>query len=90
MPSLGRESKPSCNRIKGFGDFTAETQSTLRKSLFAQSGDCDWAKTYSSNLSNVFVCRRLPTNKKLILCVLCASAVIFLKKYLRPSAFICG
>ncbi len=32
--------------------------------LFAQSGDDDWAKTYSSNLSNVFVCRRLPTNNK--------------------------
>ena len=31
---------------------------------FAQSGDDDWAKTFSSNLRNVFVCRRLPTNKK--------------------------
>ncbi len=35
---------------------------------FAQSGDDDWAKAYSSNFSNVFVCRRLPTNKNLILC----------------------
>jgi hypothetical protein len=42
---------------------------------FAQSGDDDWAKSYNSDLSNVFVCRRLPTNKKLILCALCASAV---------------
>ncbi len=32
--------------------------------LFAQSGDDDWAKTFSSNLRDVFVCRRLPTNKK--------------------------
>ncbi len=47
--------------------------------IFAQSGDDDWAKTFSSNLRNVFVCRRLPTNKKLILCALCASAVRFLK-----------
>jgi hypothetical protein len=31
---------------------------------FAQSGDDNWAKPYSFNLSNVFVCRRLPTNKK--------------------------
>ncbi len=38
-------------------------------------------KTSSSNLKNVFVCRRLPTNKKLILCALCASAVIFLKGF---------
>ncbi len=52
---------------------------------FAQSGDDDWAKTYSSNLSNVFVCRRLPTN---ILCALFASAVIFLKGFLPVS--ICG
>jgi len=65
---------------------------------FAQSGDDDWAKPYSSNLSNVFVCRRLPTNKKLILCALCpstssgsraqsrdASAVIFLKGFLSVS-----
>jgi len=52
---------------------------------FAQSGDDDWAKTYRSNLSNVFVCRRLPTNKKLILCALCASAVIFLKRFLSVS-----
>jgi len=53
--------------------------------LFAQSGDDDWAKTYSSKFSNVFVCRRLPTNKKLILCALCASAVIFLKRFLSVS-----
>ncbi len=52
---------------------------------FAQSGDDDWAKTFSSNLRNVFVCRRLPTNKKLILCALCASAVIFLKGFLSVS-----
>jgi len=65
---------------------------------FAQSGDDDWAKTYSSNLSNVFVCRRLPTNKNLILCALCpstgsgsrassrdASAVIFIKGFLFVS-----
>ncbi len=52
---------------------------------FAQSGDNDWAKTYSSNLWNVFVCRRLPTNKTLILCALCASAVIFLKGFLSVS-----
>jgi hypothetical protein len=52
---------------------------------FAQSGDDDWAKAYSSNLSNVFVCRRLPTNKNLILCALCASAVIFLKGFLSVS-----
>jgi len=38
---------------------------------FAQSGDDDWAKTYSSNLRNVFVFRRLPTNKNLILYALC-------------------
>ena len=43
--------------------------------IIAQSGDDDWAKAYNSNLSNVFVCRRLPTNKKLILCALCVSAV---------------
>ncbi len=49
---------------------------------FAQSGDDDWAKSYSSNLRNVFVCRRLSTNKKVILCALCASAVIFLKGFL--------
>jgi len=49
---------------------------------FAQSGDDEWAKAYSSNLSNVFVCRRLPTNKNLILC---ASAVIFLKGFLSVS-----
>ncbi len=42
---------------------------------FAQSGEDDWAKTFSSNLKNVFVCRRLPTNKNLILCALCVSAV---------------
>jgi hypothetical protein len=67
---------------------------------FAQSGDDDWAKTFSSNLRNVFVCRRLPTNKKLILCALCgstlltilspskdASAVRFLKGFL--SVYIC-
>ncbi len=52
---------------------------------FAQSGDDDWAKTYSSDLKNVFVCRRLPTNKNLILCALCASAVIFLKGFLSVS-----
>ncbi len=52
---------------------------------FAQSGDDDWAKTFSSNLKNIFVCRRLPTNKKLILCVLCVSAVIFLKGFLSVS-----
>ncbi len=52
---------------------------------FAQSGDDDWAKTYSSNSSNVFVCRRLPTNKNLILCAFCASAVIFLKGFLSVS-----
>ncbi len=52
---------------------------------FAQSGDDDWAKAYSSNLSNVFVCCRLPTNKKLILCALCASAVIFLTGFLSVS-----
>jgi len=53
--------------------------------LLAQSGDDDWAIIYISNLSNVFVCRRLPTNKKLILCALCAlcaSAVKFLKRFL--------
>ncbi len=27
----------------------------------------------SSNLSNVFVCRRFPTNKNLILCALCGN-----------------
>ena len=54
---------------------------------FAQSGDDDWAKAYSSNLSNVFVCRRLPTNKNLILCALCASAVIFLKGFLSVSIY---
>jgi len=32
-----------------------------------------------------FVCRRLPTNKKLFLCALCASAVIFLKGFLSVS-----
>ncbi len=52
---------------------------------FAESGDDDWAKTYSSDLKNVFVCRCLPTNKKLILCALCASAVIFLKEFLSVS-----
>jgi len=56
---------------------------------FAQSGDDDWAKTYSSNLSNVFVCRRLPTNKNLILCALCASAVIFLKGFLSVLKLFC-
>ncbi len=55
--------------------------------IFAQSGDDDWAKTYSSNSSNVFVCRRLPTNKNLILYALCASAVIFLMGF--HSASIC-
>jgi len=65
---------------------------------FAQSGDDDWAKTFSSDLSNVFVCRRLLTNKNLILCALCpstssgsraqsrdASAVIFIKGFLSLS-----
>ncbi len=65
---------------------------------FAQSGDDDWAKTYSSDLKNVFVCRRLPTNRHLILCALCgstllttlspskgASAVISLKGFLSVS-----
>jgi len=33
-------------------------------------------KNYSSNLSNVFVCRRLPTNKKVILCDLCGSTLL--------------
>jgi len=47
---------------------------------FAQSGDDDWAKGFSLKLSNVFVCRRFPTNKNLILCALCASAVIFLNE----------
>ncbi len=69
--------------------FTAETQSTLREEIFAQSGDDDWAKTYISNLSNVFVCRRLPTNKKLILCALCASAVIFLKGFHSVAICVC-
>ncbi len=55
--------------------------------LFAQSGDDDWAKAYSSNLSNVFVCRRLPTNKKLVLCALCASAVKFLKGFFSVSIY---
>ncbi len=52
---------------------------------FAQSGDDDWVKDYSSYLSNVLVCRRLPTNQKLILCALCASAVIFLKGFLSVA-----
>ncbi len=42
-----------------------------KKSLLAQSGDDDWAKTSSSNLKNVFVCRRLPTNKHLIFSAVC-------------------
>jgi len=80
---------------KGFFLTTAEYAEEIP---FAQSGDDDWAKSSSSNLSNVFVCRRLPTNKKLILCALCgstllttlspskgASAVIFLKGFLSVS-----
>ncbi len=69
-------------RIRRFHRRVAEYAKQIP---FAQSGDDDWAKAYSSNLSNVFVCRRLPTNKKLILC---ASAVIFLKGFLPVS--ICG
>ena len=49
---------------------------------FAQSGDDDWAKDLVFMKRHVFVCRRLPTSKKLILCALCASAVIFLKGFL--------
>jgi len=52
---------------------------------FAQSGDDDWAKTYSSNLRNIFVCRRLPTNKKLILCASAVSCVSLPSCTSRPS-----
>jgi len=56
---------------------------------FAQSGDDDWAKAYSSNLSNVFVCRRLPTNKKLVLCALCGNILkgLFFCVHLRWKPF---
>ncbi len=66
-------------RIRTFHGRDAEYAEEIP---FAQSGDDDWAKTYSSDLKNVFVCRRLPTNKKLILC---ASAVKFLKGFLSVS-----
>ena len=69
-------------RIRTFHRRDAEYAEEI---LFAQSGDDDWAKTYSSDLKNVFVCRRLPTNKNLILCALCASAVIFLKGFRSVS-----
>jgi hypothetical protein len=52
---------------------------------FAQSGDDDWAKTYNSNLRNVFVCRRLPTNKRLILCASAVSCVSLPSCTSRPS-----
>jgi hypothetical protein len=55
--------------------FTAETQSTLREEIFAQSGDDDWAK-YSvfrrARFLFVVVSRQ---TKNEILCALCASAV---------------
>ena len=55
---------------------------------FAQSGDDDWAKTFSSDLRNVFVCRRLPTNKRLILSALCGSTLL---TTLRPiEGRLCG
>ncbi len=58
-----------------FKNLTAETQSTLREETFAQSGDDDWAKEPAFKSGKFFVCRRLPTNKNLILCALCVSAV---------------
>ncbi len=79
-------------------EFFLTTAEYAEEIPFAQSGDDDWAKTYSSNLRYVFVCRRLPTNKNLNLCALCgstllttlspskgASAVIFLKGFLSVS-----
>jgi hypothetical protein len=54
---------------------TAETQSTLREEIFAQSGDDDWAKDpvfERVSFLFVFVFRQ---TKKGILCDLCASAV---------------
>ncbi len=52
---------------------------------FAQSGDDDWAQLTALIWGMFFVCRRFPTNKKLILCALCASAVIFLSGFLSVS-----
>ncbi len=52
---------------------------------FAQSGDDDWAKTYGSNLRNVFVCCRLPTNKNLILWASAVSFVSLPSCTSRPS-----
>ncbi len=66
-------------RIRKFHRRDAEY---AEENPFCPIGRRRLGKTYSSNLSHVFVCRRLPTNKKLILCALCASAVIFLKNLL--------
>jgi len=71
---------PSSQRVLT-ADFRRFSQIRIRifhrrdaeKIPFPQSGDGDWAKSYSSNLSNVFVCCRLPTNKNLILCALCGN-----------------
>jgi len=79
-PAINRRFSPI--RIRTFHRRDAEY---AEKIPFAQSGDDDWAKPYSSKMKNVFVCRRLPTNKKLILYALCASAVIFLKGFLSVS-----
>ena len=94
--SRGRKAKRSSSQRVLTADFRRFSQKKIRtfhrrdaeyaeEIPFAQSGDDDWAKSYSSNLKNVFVCRRLPTNKNLILCALCASAVIFLKGILSVS-----
>jgi len=59
--------------------FTAETQSTLREELFAQSGDDDWAKdsVFRKAMFLFVVVSRQTKNE--ILCALCVSAVNFLK-----------
>jgi len=48
-------------RIRTFHRRDAEYAEEIS---FAQSGDDDWAKDYRPQSRDVFVCRRLPTNKK--------------------------
>jgi len=67
-------------------EFFLTTAEYTEEIPFAQSGDDDWTKTYGSNLRNVFVCRRFPANKNLILCALCASAVIIFAGLAQPKA----
>jgi len=58
-----------------FKNLTAETQSTLRKEIFAQSGDDDWAKDLVFRRGMFLFVLVSRQTKKVILCDLCASAV---------------